>query len=1462
MRVLFLLCGLFLTVAIDSTGRHVLREEDFGREHSRQLLDIAVRECNRYDNDPFWSKLESILEGTKRHQVNGIVEYRFKLRLRVTNCPLGVLLSENSKQPEYFCDSTQDPYRLLCTVRVREHVEEGRKPEITVDSVWHWYPEKEAYTATFKMYLSKRNQSKEMHRKLLQLVDHYNLVNNTSRLLRYADFDEGFEQGTSGGTTTGTVYLHETQCDRSTEVAENENSKMAECFNNLTGNVVTCQVTTDEENKDATRLNNCVRNSTVMRGLWRSTKPQSKPRHKCFPITEQWKFDEEDPSQDIQMLSHVGRSNIRAVDPDELQKSPFKEILQDTVTEYNKRVNEAFMYSLHRLDNVKIEIEPKMVLSFSMTVQLTNCHKTDELVDNVMKFQEQCREPAKPPKLQLCHVVVTGGFATDEDNRSYSFQGCRSTKPSSRLRVGHPRHMDPKERESEEFKRLVERVVSYYNNRSDSNHVYSAEDVRNTSSQIVSGRRITMTITMKAIGCKETLSACLLDDKEVYRYCEVRVIQQPWVSLEMIDVTNCWERTKMMKEIEGTWEIPSPDYMSRPEVQSMINTAVAQHNKLFNDSNITTLDYITEFQKLKVGEKQMYTFILHLKGGTQDRDIRVCNVLHMGPSEGNEGQVFVTNCSQKQMKPVKMLVGKPRLLTDDERDTEEFLELTNRVTSKFNQLTEDTHYHRLVHIVNATVQVVAGKLTVLHIHLQRTKCNKTQSTRLFDTVHDYECGIPNQTHVLACRARVWSKPWEDFEEITVEGCQEIPLKTPIYVQTKQLDFMPTRYFKHLMRRAEHVFNLASDQMVFFETHLVENFEFKHSGNREYKFTHILKPTRCVKWTGAAYFFGGQADVCLGLGAPIVASCETSVKRKGNTKASEDLIMKNCQYFRIGEFIPRRAMTAPERVSAEFTAIVDRSVNIFNTRTYSVNWHTLFNIEHPTVEYIAGKQIAFTLFLLPTLCRSPTIMKETEVSDVISCNSTTLRYVAACKVRYWTRPWSKEHETIDVNDCVIVPVENVSLSNGSTVMQPGESSYLMECLQSLQPKLRDTFGMERSMYFDFGSTYMDNIEQQTVAGKRFIFDLFLKPKAESTNCSLAVSSSKPCPKEISFYHCKASIWLRPWQETVTYDLVNCVIIVAKINGTSAETTLLSGSEYDEELEEIAQRAVHLYNNNSSGGTSFGLVDLSNVVHQMHFGIKTTFNLKMKPIDCSQKDVPDGCHADETQPSVRCLVTNWHRPWMLGMKRLILSDCQVHSGPESSFGVRPLSSQERNSAQFQEMLGKLVRMYKPSVPILYDVDTIEDAQVELNEQFRNVSFTLGLKPSGCNDTLPNADSLACKKWQQQDIVNCNAYIVERPPFGQSIQLYLRNCHIRWVPQSRRLISSEEKMEPRFQNSVDAAWNIYAKINPDNELYAVSDITDATIEVKSVSLINSPVFGLFASEMRRKLHYTQSSSPELIA
>ncbi|KAF5396918.1 hypothetical protein PHET_03000 [Paragonimus heterotremus] len=1421
MWSIFVLSTFLCCLRVDASlpgGKTPLKIDEFNSNHFGQILKRANLDCNRLDNHPYWHKHEAVIDATKQI-VEGVL-YEFKLRQRPTNCRKTDVLLKDVKQHGPVCTITSDSLIKLCSVRVWHRPWKEPPMEVTVNDYWLFTADDGIYKQIYQ--ISRKDGSEGVswdEAEIEELVDRFNLQSDVEFVYKLANTEVIHpEPPALDGQSHIIVHLNETKCHKPGETEAFSNVKENECFNQLTGNSFQCKLIQNEGGKQMARLGECQSPDRNLSSMWRLyLAEQSNVSDVCRPeeVTNE--------TVNVEKIQIFARSDILSVDNSDWEPM-LQRYFNQSVWEYNRRSNCAYMYKMHVVKEVKHELSPPGILTFKLLLQETDCKKNEGYLENMEKFLEECQKINMSKPIEQCKVSVKPTKLGEFQQLQLTIDECKRLPSKFPIMLGSVKPMNSEEREDPLFQSVVNQTVEQYNAQSNSVYLFDLENLLEATVQTVSGKRYLMNITLKATGCKRgSAETCLSPSNTTIMHCQVSVLQKLWMASTKINFTNCWESVLLLQPVVGVWEEIGTEKLSDQTFERIVENSLMAYKNTYDNQSDYTLDYVTDARRLKMDTRELDMFLLHLKRKSTKENRLKCHVKVLRENDVDNGEMyFVYDCLQKERRG-RINPGSPRLMSEEEMDSHKFQTLIVKANKRFNSMSNDIYFHRAIRATNGSTQIVSGILTQFDMYLKKTVCSKKENDDIHGGFQQLKCGLSHSNLTTLCKVKFWEQPWKGEETLEVMDCNvKQPNNDSIEVHSLTESLQSKAYFNEMLSRVVSVFNLKTENSVLYQPHHVEDLVQTSTYPGEYKFKLILRPTKCKKWTDAIHFYQNNLTECQASIKHHVVTCGVKVTRDGNLQLEEHVELSDCHYLYVGWWLNRRALTSKELADVKFQEIVDKAVKTFNLKTTSKHWYKLFAVEDAAVEQFSGKLITFELLLMRSSCRAEKINMSNETNST-ECGEMQNKLLISCQVQYWNCAWIEDQETIDVKDCVIITQPSMTKETGSDD-SPVQKADRERCAESLLPRLLHMFNNRTNLTYIYDQRpKIHELQKHPVPGTRLTFDLYLEPNLDHANCSVNNETESRCPLDKHFYTCKATYWARPWMNDELLELKQCMMIEANLFKFYSQPYI--GAK--RAVKEMKDQAIELYNAKLANNYIFGSTNITNVSHEFTGGLKTTFTLNMRPIACKLKREEKGCDLPKTVVRAHCFVTVWYRPWMQQTRQLFLTKCREYFDGGSSTKPQPLSNAERNTPEFKSMLDTMLTMYKPPVPLTYEVEKILNAKVNVDNRWRNITFNLFLKPNGCNQTLPNADDPRCVNWEKQDTVRCEAEVCDLAGDNGGKRLYLRNCQILWKRESKRPLNSDELLTTWFKESVQSAWKLQQSVRQEANFYAIVDMEDATIE-----------------------------------
>ncbi|NWS53622.1 CYT protein, partial [Chunga burmeisteri] len=112
------------------------------------------------------------------------------------------------------------------------------------------------------------------------------------------------------------------------------------------------------------------------------------------------------------------------------------------------------------------------------------------------------------------------------------------------------------------------------------------------------------------------------------------------------------------------------------------------------------------------------------------------------------------------------LLGAPMVIEDPEND-ESLERVLHFAVAEYNKASNDMYYSRVVRVISATRQIVAGIKYTIKVEIARTTCQKPATDIQNCAFHD----VPQMAKHAVCTFVVYSIPWQNQITLQSSSCQ-------------------------------------------------------------------------------------------------------------------------------------------------------------------------------------------------------------------------------------------------------------------------------------------------------------------------------------------------------------------------------------------------------------------------------------------------------------------------------------------------------------------------------------------------------------------------------------------------------------------------------------------------------------------------------------------------------------------
>ncbi|XP_039214408.1 cystatin-1-like [Crotalus tigris] len=129
---------------------------------------------------------------------------------------------------------------------------------------------------------------------------------------------------------------------------------------------------------------------------------------------------------------------------------------------------------------------------------------------------------------------------------------------------------------------------------------------------------------------------------------------------------------------------------------------------------------------------------------------------------------LVVLCSLLMLPTVLLQVGVPGGLSPASVTDEGVQNAAAFAVEQYNERSDNTNYFKVLRIVKAETQVVAGAKYYLTVEIGETVCEKSNGPMTYSEIQN--CELLPQGKKLTCNFEVWSRPWLNENQVTSMSC--------------------------------------------------------------------------------------------------------------------------------------------------------------------------------------------------------------------------------------------------------------------------------------------------------------------------------------------------------------------------------------------------------------------------------------------------------------------------------------------------------------------------------------------------------------------------------------------------------------------------------------------------------------------------------------------------------------------
>ncbi|XP_015120135.1 uncharacterized protein LOC107043250 [Diachasma alloeum] len=391
-------------------------------------------------------------------------------------------------------------------------------------------------------------------------------------------------------------------------------------------------------------------------------------------------------------------------------------------------------------------------------------------------------------------------------------------------------------------------------------------------------------------------------------------------------------------------------------------------------------------------------------------------------------KVVQSQCYEIENRRKRQVVGAPNGISVDDQVVKDYVK---KGLKKYSAGLQGTNEPMIVDVIGATKQVVAGSLYKIKVKIGESNCPK--GTEVLET-----CLLRENNPVKECLIKVWSKPWENFEEITVT-CDETRTKRSLEFRNDEL-----RRRRDVVLGGPENIPVDHPDVKDYVKKGLKKYSFGLQGTNEPVIAHVIKATRQTV-AGSLY----KIDVKIGesncpKGTQVLDTCllvennplkECTIKVWSKPWENFEEVTVKCdknrerRSLRSDKRALRRRRQIPGGVSPisvdhpDVQAYVQKGLQQYSSGLEGTNEPIVIEVTEATQQVVAGILYNIKVKIGESDCPRGTAAME-------NCLLVENSPIRKCLIEVWSKPW-EDFEDIKV-DCT--PIRKKRALKGANYSQ--------------------------------------------------------------------------------------------------------------------------------------------------------------------------------------------------------------------------------------------------------------------------------------------------------------------------------------------------------------------------------------------------------------------------------------------
>ncbi|XP_068086039.1 uncharacterized protein [Anabrus simplex] len=303
--------------------------------------------------------------------------------------------------------------------------------------------------------------------------------------------------------------------------------------------------------------------------------------------------------------------------------------------------------------------------------------------------------------------------------------------------------------------------------------------VLSASRQVVAGLNIKVSFEMGVTNCLKNgtgdVESCTVDENEGTKVCTITLYKKPWANFQEITESGCSSAENVVSPVVGAYQ---PVDVDSERVRTLSNLALSHLEETLDPNTTLVIVNIVDANEqvvfgrntrltLEVGASDCLrndvsnTQPCQLKEG---EETKTCTVVIYEEPRTNTPRVTEAHCDGEERRKRELnrtLVGAP---SDTDVNSPYIQEIADFSLAELDKQSNALYSRKIVEVVKARTQVVAGTLVHLQLRLGYSNCRKGHKKQ------PQECELQDEMTKQLCSVEVWDRPWLKERKLTGAKC--------------------------------------------------------------------------------------------------------------------------------------------------------------------------------------------------------------------------------------------------------------------------------------------------------------------------------------------------------------------------------------------------------------------------------------------------------------------------------------------------------------------------------------------------------------------------------------------------------------------------------------------------------------------------------------------------------------------